>query len=939
MRVITAIASTLVLACSARDSKPAPSAEEGSHRKAAAPAPVLEASIPLDEGGSAVLEGGARVHVLPGTGPAESSAVFRLVPADAVVGLPHTGASARVGPALAVTVPDGAGRPVLVEIPVPVGALPGGLTTRNTQAAAPSAGTWTVLPCLLDEADPAGPRLAASVARSATIAILADASRSTPRADGLSLALLALVPVALGPSSLEGGQEEASQPEAPASPLYVLEAPVGSIALGGEAYDLLETKDRAKDGTPRLLAVRRRTGGFVTKRDGISTALLAHAVREKLAGADLAGLASMLRDDASFLEIASAPAPDMAPLAPVLEKYSSAPSPGPDGALERWQEILGDEEARRGVEAALVHLEIHRTREMFDGLGALLSSLDAKTDDGGRLLDIYLNLAWVLARMETVRALAEGDSPLDPATSPPWHDAAALRRALDPGAKPKKGLPAPSPDLPTGTRSTVLLEAAAEAMRPIDASAPALASLLAAASDLIPAIASLPPAEAGDWIGMEAIRAAAAEIASRPARMAPPPETEIRKTSFSSGVLTITASGTDEDGRVTGLRWWFDDDQDPHLVKGTGSIKAKLAGLKSGSHDVFVAAVDDDGQRDPTAARVSFYVRRTVDIDTQGLSIGFEADPWNVNSEHARAIRTFVRRLEGPVQECADTHYRWGIDGGGKVTLGFEFKGGKSVNVAQSASIVKDTFKNVPLADCIRRAVKLPRMEYNQPYAPAAKVTLTFALKPVVLFFDAASLGDAPGPDVMGAALYLRCTDKTLRKVEAWCDAAVRALPGPWDAAPWPGEEAGEGEGIPEAAEAAKEVAVEAAEAAAEVAAEAAVEEAPAEEAPAEEPVVIPPPEFDAIEIHADCVTTNLAITIETCMVHLTKKRIWCADSCVQKARKCAKQCKNAGDWAEDPYMCRESCWTEEAFSCAEHCAVKNTPLGKPDLTDETAGW
>ena len=68
-------------------------------------------------------------------------------------------------------------------------------------------------------------------------------------------------------------------------------------------------------------------------------------------------------------------------------------------------------------------------------------------------------------------------------------------------------------------------------------------------------------------------------------------------------------------------------------------------------------------------------------------------------------------------------------------------------------------------------------------------------------------------------------------------------------------------------------------------------------------------------------------IIINNCRVHLTKKRLWCVDSCQQKAKNCSKKCKKAADWNEDPFTCREMCWTEDAFPCAEHCATKKTPL------------
>jgi len=376
--------------------------------------------------------------------------------------------------------------------------------------------------------------------------------------------------------------------------------------------------------------------------------------------------------------------------------------------------------------------------------------------------------------------------------------------------------------------------------------------------------------------------------------------------------------------------------KDQHLIKGKATVKARLSELKSGSHDLFVAAVDDDDQRDPEPARLSFYMRRSVDIRTQGLHVDFDAEPWNVNSEHARSVRTFVKSLEGPVQDCTDWHYRWGIDSGGKVTVSWKFSADKTANVAHSVDIIKDTFKNKELAACVEKAMKKPRMRYGQDYRPAADVTVTFHMKPFILFFDSASLAGKPGRDVVGAALYQKCTSKAVRKAESTCDRAVQALPGPWDQASKIAAAkaaAGIGEPLLDSGGPDPDAASDAT----------GIPDATATPTPPDIPEdvsvpeldIVPFPEFDPIEVHGQCIEQQIEITLENCMLHLPKKKLWCVDSCLKKAHTCAKKCTGAMDWGEDPYMCKESCWADDAFSCAEHCAIRDTPFEKDeDIVD-----
>ena len=86
-------------------------------------------------------------------------------------------------------------------------------------------------------------------------------------------------------------------------------------------------------------------------------------------------------------------------------------------------------------------------------------------------------------------------------------------------------------------------------------------------------------------------------------------------------------------------------------------------------------------------------------------------------------------------------------------------------------------------------------------------------------------------------------------------------------------------------------------------------------------------PEFDALDIHARCIEDNVTIFLESCMLHLTRKRLWCVDCCIGLAKKCEKGCADPDAEASAPYSCHERCCAPEALDCAEHCAVKGTPF------------
>ncbi len=948
MRIIIFIAAFALWAgCSPDRKSTSPDASGASHAPAPLPGPplpVTEVVLDLEGGQSAGLTGGIRVHALAGSAPRGKTARIRIEPEDALVGLPHTGASARTGPVLAVTLAAGQDVPLFIEIPIDPVTLPQGLSVENAYAAHASQGGWNELDSILVPGAAGAAILVVAVPKSGRTGVLVGPDHATPVVGGHAVSILAAAPAVFGPHDFAVDPTGQKQPpgEIP-DPLWVLETVAGTMSLDGTSYQLMETKERNRDGSARLLAVRQRGGLFETDPVIIARVYMANEIRKRLIASDLPLVAQLLREDANHLLAMTAAGTDTGHLERLLLASAGAgialPATGADqeSSLLSLQRILEDEELRKGVEKDLLALEATRTRIHLAWLAARISTLEPSTDDGDGLVEIHGRLAWALGRIDELHALLAAGCSGDDQMVTPWHDAGEIRAALA-LASPRKEKSKTTDDAESPDGQDVGLadlKALAEALSFVDPHAGTVVNVLWAAPDLIGAMSSLTgAAQRGEWIDTKTVLAAAAEAGSRPAAMAPPPETAIAKSSFINSKLSVTATGTDQDGQVTGYRWWFDDGKDPHMIKGKGHIVASLSGLKSGAHDIFVAAVDDDGQKDSSAARLSFYVRRSVEVATKSLDISFDAHSFNVNSEHTRSIKLFVRRLEGPVGECADEHYRFGIDGGGNVTVGFGFSADKTANVAHSTSIVKDTFKNKEMASCIRKAIKNPRMRYNQDYKPAATITVTFHLKPTILYFDAKGLGDAPGPDVLGAALYKKCTAKALKKVEAWCDQAVRSLPGPWDAQKQL-IEAGLAQAGPEGSSdgagvmnepGTDEQAIENGE---ETDADQKVD--PGEEetlAPVDiESLIIPPPEFDSIEVHAGCVADNVSIFIENCMLKLTKKRLWCVDSCLQKAGKCTKQCTKAEDWAEDPFTCQEACWTDDAFPCAENCALKDTPF------------
>lgn len=868
------------------------------------PAPVTEATLDMASGAEARLDGGIHIHALAGSVPASATAHVQRLPEDALVGLPHTGAAARIGPVLNIELPRNTTLPLVVAMPVDPEKIPGGLQVPNAHGAMVVGEQWAELPALLSgEGD--STEIVMLVSTSARVSVLADAVHSTPDLGLHARTLLVAAPLLFGPRF--------GPPQVPAheqgmdgepDPLYVLSGVQSTITLGGREYRIMETKERNRDGSPRLVAIERESGGFVSEPETVRDVLLARALKTRLQQVDRQGLATVLEDNARTLATSQGASPIDARLQGLVDEATAEDLALPSGVksvsstLDSWLETFRSQNEPEKMGPMLLTLERHRTRLVLMGLRDRLLALDPETGDGDLLLELYADLSWVISRCQVVKTV-DGETLAPSSTmASTWHDGSAITASLAPADQKKKS---------------------------------------------------------GEWIDMEDILAQASEISHRPAVMAPPPETEITKSTFSKGRLTVKVKGTDEDGKVTGYRWWFDEGKDPHVIKGKGLIRTSLSELRSGSHDLYVAALDDDDQQDPSADRLSFHVRRSVDVDTRNLDIVFDAHPWNINSEHTRSIKLFVRRLEGPVVECANDHYRWGIDGGGKVTMSFSFSADKTANVAHSATIDKDTFKNKKMARCIEKAAKKPRMRYNQDYRPAARVTVTFHLKPTILYFDAETLGSVPGPDVMGAALYLKCTARAARKVETWCDGAVKDLPGPWDAeqqlidagllvpenAASGDEEQGPAAPSDEEddeGEATGDLLEETGEEGDPDPPDEEQEENPAEEEEEEEEVldmedleglVIPHPEFDAIAIHADCVEDNVSIFLENCMLHLTKKRLWCVDSCMKLARQCAKQCD------DDHYMCQETCWRDDALSCAEHCTVKGTLFEKESSAAE----
>ena len=416
-------------------------------------------------------------------------------------------------------------------------------------------------------------------------------------------------------------------------------------------------------------------------------------------------------------------------------------------------------------------------------------------------------------------------------------------------------------------------------------------------------------------------------IAGSTVQKAPSPDTGIDKVNVKDSSMVVKLKGTDEDGRVTAFRYWVDTPKLPGTLKGGSAAKIDLQSLGTGMHTFYAASVDNDDQHDETPASYAFYVRRFAEVSVKGVESSFDGPARGVNSEHKRSADKYAREVEAAIVECAQEHFRFGIDGKGTIKLGMAFKGGAVAGYPSDKKIISLTYKkNKALGGCCLKALKTGRLRYNQPYRPSATVNVSYTFKPTVLFFDADTIAGTPGSDATGAVVYKSCMDKAMKKIEAKCRLAVSQLAGPWDI-----EEAGDEEGEDGAA-GESQADESGGEAAPEGGEEAEEEEEPVAE-PEEEPeekepdIKIPEVEFDPLEIKKDCVKYGIKYLVAKCSSGVSKKRLWCVDSCLQKSAKCEKQCKAQDEFEMEPNQCIEDCWVEFVLPCSRNCVLKNTPF------------
>lgn len=393
---------------------------------------------------------------------------------------------------------------------------------------------------------------------------------------------------------------------------------------------------------------------------------------------------------------------------------------------------------------------------------------------------------------------------------------------------------------------------------------------------------------------------------------APSPETKIEKWTVKKDRMTVKLSGKDEDGRVTAFKYWIDKWRVSVTIKKSHSAKINLSTLRSGMHKFYASAIDDDEQEDKTPASFSFYLKRYVELKVKSVDSTFDAPPQSINSEHHRSAIMYSREIEEEVQKCGDEYFRFGIDGRGKVRVKIAFKGGKSYSVPLKREIVLDSLKNKKLSRCVKKALKAGRLRYNQPFQPPAVVSITFEFKPQILFFDAEKIGSTPGGDAVGAVRFLKCISKKPKKIQSFCTNAAEMLNHP----PSDEEITGEVTESPEEPnKTGQNKAVESTESTPE----------------AQSPIKPISYEFDPMKVKSDCIRKSTEYLISKCSAGLTKKRLWCVDSCRGKTKGCERNCKREEVEGEDVPSCIEECWIEFMLPCATHCAVRNTPFEKQE--------
>jgi hypothetical protein len=837
----------------------------------------------LDAGaGQAVeLPGGIKVCALSLEEGASSSGPVRLK-LGAVEKLPvELGGLLRLSPEIEIVGEADPQVLLVADIPFSAAGLPGGIEKHDVFAAVQSEGTWReAASFLLEGTDTLVAVLTTAPGR---LALLADARHFTPEAskgEGVTAAVAVTLKATMLPALYPGPwpKGEPVRETGPAGEkaekrlITYLDAGEVKVNIRDVVYVLKKTKGSGKPPVPYV--VTDSSGAVVRNEGALRDALLVARLQAFFTPERVAAIEGVLKEEAVRVET-SLDQTCAGGLGPCFAAKSLL------GSLEDVRVILGDK---------------------------------ASSSKGEVLLAVFSELAWTAG--EIVRRGAESQSPTaSPAVGAPFDLAKLLGPA--PGAKASKAA-APPPDegeierlgLQLDVARSQVLKTAAKAgealgakdvdvaQEAVFAQGPGRGLLLSTAARFYRAIGY------GEVVGE------ADALISSSVKKAPSPDTSIGKWSQSGATLLVKLSGSDEDGRVTGFKYWLDDPKLPGIIKGASAVKFDLNVIAGGMHVLYAAGIDDDGQQDATPDKFAFYVRRYVNVSVKKVDASFEGSAAGINAEHRRSAVMFAREAEAGVAQCTQDFFRFGIDGKGTIKLSMKFEGKAKASQATKRSVVASSYKNGPLSDCIVKALRSGKLRYNQPYQPAATVSVTYGFEPAVLFFDSKTIADTPGKDATAAVVFTKCTANAARKIEGFCAQAAGHLPGPWDEEKAAEEEKKEGEEEKAGEKTGKKP-------------------APAPEEKKHPEIKFPTVEFDPMLIMAECVKYSMKYQIATCSVGASSKRGWCVDSCEKKAGQCEKTCGKGADAGLDEGQCLRDCWTEFMLPCAENCMLKNTPFEK----------
>ena len=836
----------------------------------------------LDAGASEAVElpGGIKVRALSLDENAASGSPVRLK-LGAAEKLPvELGGLLRISPEIEIVGEADPKVLLVADIPFSPAGLPGGIEKHDVFAAVQSGGAWReAASFLLEGTDTLVAVLTTAPGR---LALLADARHFTPEAskgEGVTAAAAVTLKDSMLPA-LYPGPWPKGEPVRETGPegekaekrlITYLDAGEVKVNIRDVVYVLKKTKGAGKPPVPYV--VTDSSGAVVRNEGALRDALLVARLTAFFTPERVAAIEGVLKEEAVGIETSLAP--------------TCAEGLGPCFAAKS---LLRSLENVRGI-------------------------LRDKTSSskGEVLLAVFSELAWTAG--ELVRRRAQSSSPtagVEPVD---------LTKLLGPttGAKAAKAAKAPPPPdegeierlgLQLDVARSQVLKTAAKAGEALGAKDVGVAQEAVFAQgpgrDLLLSTA----ARFYDAIGYGEVVGEADALISSSVKKAPSPDTSIGKWSQSGTGLLVKLSGSDEDGRVAGYKYWLDDPKLPGIIKGASAVKFDLNVIAGGMHVLHAAALDDDGQQDATPDKFAFYVRRYVSVSVKKVDASFEGSAAGINSEHRRSAVMFAREAEAGVAQCTQDFFRFGIDGKGTIKLSMKFEGKAKASQATKRSIVASSYKNEPMSDCIIKALRSGKLRYNQPYQPAATVSVTYGFEPAVLFFDSKTIADTPGKDATAAVVFTKCTAGAARKIEGFCAQAAGHLPGPWDE-----EQAGEEEKKEGEEETSEEKPGE--------------KPAPAPEEKKEPEIKFPTVEFDSIMIMAECVKYSMKYQIATCSVGASSKRAWCVDSCEKKAGQCEKTCGKGADAGLDEGQCLRDCWTEFMLPCAENCMLKNTPFEK----------